>query len=160
MKDRFNKVMMSIFILGLFFVFAGSSYSLIDDVKSGAMDNTIIKASLSITGTSNITIDNTNTVDNTNTIDNTNTNTDSGINGNTNSNANTNSNTSNIENTGISTENDDTNTNTEKVNTKVENKNSVLPYTGKSHLFIGGVLVIAFIFVIISFMKYLKYKNV
>ena len=106
------------------------------------------------------TIDNTNTVDNTNTIDNTNTNTDAGINGNTNSNANTNSNTSNIENTGISTENDDTNTNTEKVNTKVENKNSVLPYTGKSNLFIGGVLVIAFIFVIISYKKYLKYKNV
>ena len=105
---------------------------------------------------------NTDTNDNTNAIDNTNINTDAGINANTNSNsnANANANTSNIENTGISTENDDTNTNTEKASTKVENKNSVLPYTGKSHLFIGGVLVIAFIFVIISYKKYLKYKNV
>lgn len=114
------------------------------------------------TNTVDNTIDNTvdNTIDNTNTNanDNTNINTDAGINANTNSNAN--ANTSNIENTGISTENDDTNTNTEKASTKVENKNSVLPYTGKSHLFIGGVLVIAFIFVIISYKKYLKYKNV
>ncbi len=59
--NRVNKVITSIFILGLFLVFAGSSYSLIDEVNNGAIDNIDIKAKLSITGTSNITIDSTNT---------------------------------------------------------------------------------------------------
>ena len=59
--NRTSKIMMSIFVLGLFLVFAGSSYSLIDSVKEGAENNTIIKANLSITGTSNITINNTST---------------------------------------------------------------------------------------------------
>ena len=61
MKDRFNKIMISTFILGLFLVLAGSSYSLIDDVKEGAENNTIISANLSISGTDNFIINNTNT---------------------------------------------------------------------------------------------------
>lgn len=97
---------------------------------------------------------------NTNTNDNTNTNTNTIDNTNTNANTNTSTNISSKENVSTSTEKKNTTTNNEKANTKAENKKTVLPYTGKAHLFIGSVLVIASIFVIISFKKYLKYKNV
>lgn len=59
MKDRFNKVMISSLVLGLFLILAGSSYSLIDNVKEGAENNISIKSNLSISGTTNIIINNT-----------------------------------------------------------------------------------------------------
>lgn len=102
----------------------------------------------------------TNTSANTDTNTNTNTNTKTNTDTNTNTKADTNTNTSSKENVSTSTEKKNTTTNNEKANTKAENKKTVLPYTGKAHLFIGSVLVIASIFVIISFKKYLKYKNV
>ena len=125
-------------------------------LKIGDLEQNILIQKEESNNTNTNTIDNTNTDTNTNT----NTNTDTIDNANTNVNTNTSTNTSSKENASTSTEKKDTTTNNEKTNAKVENKKTVLPYTGKAHLFIGSVLVIASIFVIISYKKYSKYKNV
>ncbi len=102
-------------------------------------------------------------ITNTNTSTNTDTNTIADTNTSINTNTNANKSGSTKENASISNEKNNVtniNTNYEKANAKEEKKKSVLPYTGKTPMFIGSILIVVSIFVIISYKKYLKYKNI
>lgn len=124
------------------------------------------------TSTDTNTSTNTNTDTNTNTNTSTNTNIDTNTSTNTSTNTNIETNTSTNTNTNINTNTaikENANTDTEKniittsdesINTKEENKNINLPYTGNAPMFIGGILIISSIFSIIAYKKYLKYRKV
>lgn len=110
------------------------------------------------TSTDTNTSTNTNTDTNTNTNTSTNTNIDTNTSTNTNTNINTN--TAIKENANTDTEKNIITTSDESINTKEENKNINLPYTGNAPMFIGGILILLSIFSIIAYKKYLKYRKV
>ena len=55
-SSRFKVTFFCCLVTGLFFVLIGSSYSLVTDIQTGAIDAELVNASLKITGSSNIEI--------------------------------------------------------------------------------------------------------